>query len=363
MFYILVFWAFLYLFFILFIVSGLFKHSKLPIKTTSSLPNISVVIAARNEELNLPDLIQDLISQEYSLDKIEVIFVDDRSTDSTPNILEEASKNFAFIKHIKVDKPSKNMTPKKHALSKGIEMASGEVIITTDADCRVGKFWVSSMAYSVITNNAITIGYSEISNKNNNLFAQYQAIDFLAIIIANSGAAGWKQYWSGTGQNLAYLKDDFISIGGFDAVKNKISGDDMYLVQTISKLKTGYLHIDPNSFVTTQPLSSVKEFLNQRIRWSSNSKENFKQNPLFFMFLLTSFSYNIMIILSIIFNSHWFILYTIKFILDSIVVFFGKMLFEKKVNIPIYCIWSILQPLYILIVGTLGLRGKFTWKT
>ena len=41
------------------------------------------------------------------------------------------------------------MTPKKNALSKGIEIASGEIIISTDADCRVGRFWVSSMAYSV----------------------------------------------------------------------------------------------------------------------------------------------------------------------------------------------------------------------
>ena len=98
------------------------------------------------------------------------------------------------------------MTPKKNALSKGIEIASGEIIISTDADCRVGKFWVSSMAYSVKNKDCITIGYSEIDENQKSIFELYQKLDFFGIIIANAGAAGWNHYWSGTGQNLAYFK-------------------------------------------------------------------------------------------------------------------------------------------------------------
>ena len=55
----------------------------------------------------------------------------------------------------------------------------------------------------------------------------------------------------------------------------------MYLVQSISNLKKGYIHIDPNSHVKTKAMTSIKDFINQRIRWSSNSKENYK-SPLFF---------------------------------------------------------------------------------
>ena len=61
--------------FILFITSGLFKHSLLPIKTSKELPKVSVIIAARNEEMVLPSLIQDLVNQEYPLDKLEVIII------------------------------------------------------------------------------------------------------------------------------------------------------------------------------------------------------------------------------------------------------------------------------------------------
>ena len=231
-----------YLFFIIFIVTGLFKHSVLPIQSSIELPMVSIIIAARNEEASLPSLIQDLINQEHPLDKLEVIIINDRSTDSTKEILAKAEEDYALIKTITVQQASSNMTPKKHALTLGIESAQGNIIVLTDADCRVGKLWASSMAYSVMNKDCICIGYSEIGFYNNSLFEQYQHIDFLSIISANTGAAGWGYFWSGTGQNLAFYKDDFISINGFEPVKDQISGDDMYLVQAISKLKSIMVH-------------------------------------------------------------------------------------------------------------------------
>ena len=101
-----------YLAFILFIIAGLFRHNEQSIISTDQTPVVSVVIAARNEENNLPDLIQDLVNQEYPLDQLEVIIVDDRSTDSTAKILREAAENFAVIKYIRVEKLSTVMTPK-----------------------------------------------------------------------------------------------------------------------------------------------------------------------------------------------------------------------------------------------------------
>ena len=273
----------IYLAFILFIIAGLFRHNEQSIISTDQTPVVSVVIAARNEEKNLPDLIQDLVNQEYPLDKLEVIIVDDRSTDSTAKILIEAAENFAVVKYIRVEKLPTEMTPKKHALTLGIEMAKGDVILSTDADCRVGKFWVSSMAYSVVQQDSISIGYSKVAGKS--FFERIQMLDFLGIITANSGAGGWGHFWSGTGQNLAYKKSDFKAIGGFEPVKDRISGDDMYLVQSISKLKSGMINIDANSFVTTAAMPTFQGFMNQRIRWSSNSKDNAINNKIFFALL------------------------------------------------------------------------------
>ena len=362
MFYILIIFTGIYLFFTLFIISGLFKHNILPITNSVTLPFVSVIIAARDEESNLPPLINDLIKQEYPLGKFEIIIINDRSSDSTQKILDEASENYSFIKNFKIDKKSKEMTPKKHAIDLGIKESKGEVILATDADCRVGPLWISSMTYSLINKNGIVIGYSEVDDKKGTFFEKYQKIDFLAIITANAGAAGWNHYWSGTGQNLAYYKKDYLEIEGFEPVKDKISGDDMYLVQAISRLKIGYINIDPNSHVQTKAMNSIKDFINQRIRWSSNSKSNFKNTPIFFMFLIVSFFENLLILLSILFLKKGFTIWGIKIFVDGVIVLFGSRLFEKSFDIKTYFFWSILQPFYIPLIGTLGLFNKFSWK-
>jgi len=344
-------------------ISGLFKHNELEIKSSKTHPSVSVVVAARNEEGHVPHLINDLISQEYPLDKLEVIIVNDRSTDDTAAILNDASDNYAFIKVITINQVSKSMTPKKNALAKGIEAAVGEVIVLTDADCRVGKLWVSSMAYSVMSKESISIGFSEINQQHESFFDRYQKIDFLSIIIANAGFAGWGLFWSGTGQNLAFLKRDFDKIGGFEKVQDKISGDDMYLVQSISKLKPAILHIDPNSFVKTSAMKSVNDFFNQRIRWSSNAKLTLRNKPLFFGFLLTTMIFNLLIMGSLLIGNAWVGLMAIKIVFDGLAIFLGSKLFNRAMDLPAYCLWAILQPLYIPLIGFLGIKGKFTWKS
>jgi len=351
-----------YALFITFILSGLFRHRVLEVSSYDSLPRVSVVIAARNEQDQIPNLINDLIIQEYPIDKLEVVIVNDRSTDSTLDIISEASNNYEFIKVVLINEKSKEMTPKKNALTKGIESALGDIIVLTDADCRVGKLWVSSMAYSVMNKNCVSIGFSEVTNENDSIFDRYQRIDFLSIIIANAGVSGWGGFWSGSGQNLAFYKNDFEAIGGFQDVRDRISGDDMYLVQTISNIKKGYVHIDPNSFVKTSPMKSVSSFFNQRVRWSSNAKMNFYDAPLFFGFLLTMMIYNLLILFSFLLGNPWLNLMCIKFILDGLVIFLGGKLFDRDMDILAYCAWAILQPIYVPLIGVWGIRGKFSWK-
>ena len=109
-------------------------------------------------------------------------------------------------------------------------------------------------------------------------------------------------------------------------------------------------------------MNSIKDFLNQRIRWSSNSKSNFKNTPIFFMFLIVSFFENLLILFSIILFKKGFIIWGIKIIVDGIVILFGSKLFEKSFDIKTYFFWAMLQPFYIPFIGTLGLFNKFSWK-
>ena len=349
-----------YFCFLVIIFSGLLfrKHPKIN-KDDDSF--ISVVIAARNEENNISYLLKDLINQSADKNNYEVIVANDRSTDKTKNIIDQFSSENSFIKSIHIEK-NHEMTPKKYALTKAIEKSEGEIILTTDADCRVPRDWVNNMAELVQNGKGIVIGYSRIKSMKSFL-NEFQKIDFLGIMAANSGLLTHGIVCSGSGQNLAFKKKDFQIINGFEPVKDLVSGDDMYLVQSISSIKGAIFNYNPSSFVSTLPKNSFKSYINQRIRWSSNSKQNLSSNPQFFVFLISAFFANCSIMFSFIyFSGVSFFLFLTKFFLEAFIIFIGSRLFLTPVSFLTYIMWNLIQPIYIPIIGVAGLIGKYSWK-
>jgi len=350
-----------YLIFVIVIIIGLFRLPS-PKQSEIEFPLISVIVAARNEEKRLPYLLKDLIRQTIPKGKMEIIIVNDRSTDNTKNIITNLIPKYPFIKLVNISESENDMPSKKHALTQAIQESHGEIIVSTDADCRVPPSWVASMAACVKQSKGITIGYSKVLG-NNSLLHQYQTLDFLGIMAANAGIAGAGLYWSGSGQNLAYRREDFDAIGGFERAKSQISGDDMYLVQNIAKLNRAVVNTDPGSFVTTNPEKSITHFINQRIRWSSNSKTAAKTGLGLFPFLLTAFLCNLSILTGLWIQApNILLLFSLKFFLEGGVIFFGGVLFRTKVSPMTYVIWNILQPVYIPFIGVAGLVGRFSWK-
>ena len=343
------------------IISGLLFREKTSAKYEQSLPFITVIIAARNEEDNLPSLLDDLVNQKIDKNKFEVIIANDRSMDKTEEIINEYSNKYKFIKAIHITKEDE-MAPKKYALENAINKSEGEIILATDADCRVSSDWAISMASLVFQTDKVIIGYSKVSGQNI-LIHEIQKIDFLGIMAANGGLLTNGIVCSGSGQNLGYKKKDLYNIGGFEEVKHRESGDDMYIVQKISKIKGATFNYDKNSFVTTLPKNSLSSFINQRIRWASNSKLTLFTSPLFFLFLTSAFLANVNILISLLFSLNTFvILIVVKFLLELLVLNIGSKLFLTGLSFYSYIVWNLTQPVYILIVGIGGLADKFTWK-
>ena len=190
-------------------------------------------------------------------------------------------------------------------------------------------------------------------------------IDFLAFGAANAGAIGWGFSWTGTGQNLAYKRTFFDEIGGFHPVKDRVSGDDIYLVQAIGGRYGSVFNSDPASFVKTQPVEKVGEFISQRIRWSSNSRYAARTDLFFLFFLLNAFILNTSFFIAL-FNPATYVIlpmiFGFKFISDALVIFLGAAKLHIQLPSIMFIVWSILQPVYIPLVGLGGLIGKFNWK-
>ena len=355
----------LYALYMIYFLTGLYRVGKQPTVFSTLEPLVSVIIAARNEEENIGALLSDLTKQSYNNTKMEIIVANDRSTDKTGQIISEYQVKYKNIQVVKIEEKAKHMTPKKYALTKAIERSKGEIIISTDADCRVPINWVSSFVKQFDAETGVVVGYSKVDAKQNSFFHNYQKIDFLALMAANAGSFGWAVPWTGSGQNIAYTKSLFDKINGFEPVADQASGDDFYLVQAISKLAKARYNSSPEGFVKTQPMESVGAFLQQRTRWASNSRKLFDSDFFFLLFLFLNLFVNTLLFGGLFFRSTWIYLpslFGIKLLFDSMVVAYGSIIFDTKFNIGVYLLWALFQPVYTPLLAIKSMFGKFRWK-
>ena len=357
---------FLYAGYMLYFLSGLVRLKNTPIEKCQDVPAVSIVIAARNEGENIGNLLDDLSQQTYPREKLQVVIADDRSTDDTWSIIEKHINKNNIIRGIRIAERDTNMTPKKYALTKAIEESSGEILISTDSDCRVPNTWVKSIVETFDRDTGIVIGYSKVDAKSKRFFDHFQSIDFLALMSANAGTLGWGNAWTGSGQNIAYRQSAFDKINGFNPVADQLSGDDFYLVQAISKIAKAKYNINPTGFVKTKPSMNLIKFINQRIRWASNTKKLFNNDYFFLQFLFVNLFINTILLSALLLKSYWQflpMLFGIKFLFDTTVLFYGSKLFRTEIKLNSYLLWFFLQPLYTLLLGVFSMVGKFHWKT
>lgn len=230
---------------------------------------ISVVVAARNEEKTLPLLLYDLQQQDYPQQLFEVIIVDDFSTDNTAALGANLGTAFRMIQP--ACPPEKSS--KKMAIAAGVAAAQNELILVTDADCRVGKSWVSAHAAFYQQTGAsfvaAPVGYTYRSS----LLQVLQTLDFITLQGITAASVSANVGMMCNGANLAYTKKAFEAVNGFENIDNIPTGDDMLLMQKIWKREPGkiaYLK-SKEAIVSTAAVQTWREFIMQRRRWASKT--------------------------------------------------------------------------------------------
>lgn len=328
---------------------------------------VSVVIAVRNEEHNIPQLLSYLSSQDYPKNLYEVIIVNDHSTDSTWEKMNEHKVPGLSTVFLQL---SDGQSTKKKAIERGINTASGELIITTDADCILPVTWIACIASFYRETGARFIAAPVTMEAGKSIKDIFQSLDFLALQ-GITGASVHKHFHTMcNGANLAYEKQSFIDVGGFEGIDEIPSGDDMLLMHKIFIRYPGkvfYLK-SREAIVKTKPERSWKNFFNQRIRWASKAV-HYKDKRIFYILLLTYFlniGFLVMAIASVI-DFYWLsfliLLLVAKILIEfpfvnSVAIFFGQQRLMKY--------FPFLQPMHILytiIAGWLGRFGSYHWKS
>ena len=95
-------------------------------------PRVSIIVAARDEAPRIESALGSLLAQRYP--SFEVIAVDDRSTDGTDAILERMRRENPPLRVLKIDAVPEGWLGKNHALHRGAQVATGELLLFADAD-------------------------------------------------------------------------------------------------------------------------------------------------------------------------------------------------------------------------------------
>lgn len=325
--------------------------------------HVSLVIACRNEEKNLPGLLHKIVSQDYPMQKLEVILVNDHSTDKTCDIIHDFIKNYPYIKLLNL---AEGKAGKKQALTLGIEKASHAVIITTDADCMPNPKWISSMAYYYVRHKPKLLSGPVIFNKPKNLFQGLQQLEFISLVASGAGAIGINKPIMCNGANLLFEKELFEKSN----LQNQYtSGDDIFLMLQAKKQGRRSIHFikSEDAIVFTTPVSTLKEFLSQRLRWASKSKA-YRDFDIVFTAIavfLINFSLIATIALSA-FNKlslkTFILLFIIKSIADLFLLIPACRFFKQQKILWLFLPLQIIYPFYILISSVGGWFGNFGWK-
>src|SRR5688572_24373343 len=191
---------------------------------------ISVIIPARNEEDNIGKLLTSVEKQTYPAHLFEVIVVDDHSTDNTAVVV----KSYSFAKLIRLESHNIN-SYKKKAIETGIAAASGDLIVTTDADCIVQENWLRTIAAFKEDTKAVFITAPVVMENDSTLLQTFQTLDFLVLQGITAASAQKKIHNMCNGANLAYEKKAFFDVNGFAGVDHIASGDDMLLMQKFAQ--------------------------------------------------------------------------------------------------------------------------------
>ena len=337
-----------------------------PFTQTSQEPSIkiSVVIAARNEKENIGKLLASIEKQTYPNHLFEVIVVDDHSTDNTATVV----NSFLFAKLINLQFDNIN-SYKKKAIETGIAAASGDLIVTTDADCIVQENWLKTIAAFKEKTNAVFIAAPVKMEYRSDLLQTFQTLDFLVLQGITAASVQKRIHNMCNGANLAYERKVFFEVNGFAGIDHIASGDDMLLMQKISQHfhgKISYL-LSNETIVTTQAAKTWKEFFSQRIRWASKAT-NYNDIKIFgALFLVYFFNCALLALFIAGFWMHFLWLgfvgiLIIKTFIEFLFIYPVAKFYNKLSLLKLFLLFQPLHILYTVIAGWLGVFGSFEWK-
>ncbi len=324
------------------------------------------MIAARNEEVGIRQTIEDILAQQYPKALFEVIIADDHSTDRTAEIiLSYADRGVKLLQ----PKDQQLNSYKKKAISEAIKLSSGDLMVATDADCRMGVHWLQSIVARFEETDVLMLSSPVAFFEEKNLFERMQTLEFSAFIGLGAATIGNKKASTCNGANLAYKKSIFNEVGGFKGIDDLASGDDELLLQKISARypgKIGFLK-QREAIVYTYAKPNWEEFKQQRRRWASKSVK-YKDKAIvalavgFWLFNATILMNLVVGIFNLFYLEVAALQLLAKILAEGVFLLIVARFFKREKLLLLLPLGSLLHVFYVVYIGIIGNKKTYEWK-
>ncbi len=346
-----------------------FKFLDYKIGNPDETPSVSIIISLRNEESNIPDLINHLKLQKYPQSHLEIIFIDDRSEDRTYELLSQNKISEFQVKVIKIENLPPDTAPKKHAITTAVAQASGEILLFTDADGRPGPYWVKSMVSLFSPETGMVLGYAPYSTQvpySTTIFRML-ALEYLSHAAISAASTGLRYPVTCVGTNLAYRKSVFEQLSGFGKFITVHTGDDDLFLQRVREESDWQIRYasDEKSHVFNAPPDNVAKFYNQRLRYASKGL----MYPLKLkVSLVLYYLYNLLFLTNLFFiliNPVWISAYAftllIKFMADYLFMLKAARVLHDQRQTSLIPVALLIHIPYVVYFGLVAQFQSFKW--
>lgn len=345
--------------FTLFLTRGWLKVKKSDYASVDGeLQKISVIIPFKDEAHNIPYLLQSISYRDLS--GIELIFVDDHSSDGSVELISEF---FPVL--------TSAGRGKKAALKTGMESTSHDWVWQLDADVLLPNDFFQNLRKALsIHKDSSVIGAPVRFSTQDSRWNHTLATEFASLIGSSVSFIGFHKPIMLNGASLGYRKDLWLEYFGQENL-DIASGDDVFLahyaVAKTGKTAVSYLK-NPELTVSTVPPQTVEEFVDQRVRWASKSTHyTYWPATLTTWYIgLTQLSIVVGILASVAVPEllpyvlgYW----AAKVVLNSLYLILPLRMLGQSSLLPYSFVVGFFYPFYVSYIGIRSLRGGYEWKS
>ena len=343
------------------------KNYKTSFHAENPTLKISIIVSARNEENEILNLLRSLSNQDYPVELLEIILINDQSSDNTKEIAENYCRNNKLKINI-LETLLQSSTPKKQALNLGINFSKGDLLLFTDADCTFEKSWAKAMS-SAFHDKKIDLVFGPIKYSPLNYLEKLLSIEQAALLGSSLSSLKIKIPSMCNGANLAVRRSAYDKVNGFNTKSNIASGDDELIFHKIYKSEKNSVLFLKSSLATviTKPVASIDQLVNQRKRWAGKwEKYLFNRTKAFALYIfgfhfiwLAFFSLSLIYLVLL---PYFITAFIIKVILEYVFILQVMNFLGKRINLPAFLFLQGIYSFYVVFFGIISRGTTYTWK-